>query len=968
LQKFQQKAQKQTKQKKSKSAEFLMAKEDGATTEGIENPAFNISSTDLSAYQTSGEKVIKHDKPDSTLAAHPQKLRLQACAEPRGNEYSRNYFDPLMDEEINPRQCGMGVSGEVLGHMDEKLLYDELMKLLDEDNKEDSQGTYPLVFNIFYHVQKIELSPDTTSLNSPHVLRLSQQPKNMNFHSRRRLRAGVPKVPRVFLPKRGSPSKATSVAAGVMKEDIVVSERPESTSKSCEFHEDVENGMIPPYIEQFERDAQANIILLGRSSMEQVGQDTWSEPTLALKSPRRMMNSYLGIAPSTAFNLSYNSSLVCCEAVNVGAYTLIRFTGPSIVFIGSVNSLSVLSPINSIIVRISSSSLYSSSSPSASSAAVLTDERSQEPHHIQIQLKCLRGIKDKVPRGSYFLKVSLLNQLGNCALPSSKREQPRNGIQPISHDGNFYDVGIYFNQSLYMVLPSNEDVKPGMTLLFEFFLCGGTYVFFDRAVGWGVFPFCDDNFNIVEGKFKCPLLRGHYDKKLECFSKIEDFICSDLDHWLCNLYFQSMLKENDLTDESLREKSSSLMNMRARENEEYSGSMSYLEELEKHRYSVCSSSVSQVKQPRRFFKQFHFLQVVILTELQVAKWQSQKFWCIILLLAFIWFVRLYLHYCSQWLFLQVISIPVTKFCFYPHTVELCYPSSLLRTGEELSMVLVGPLALNALILFLAIIKWGCQQLFSSAPTFLSKLIIALGLWTVLDPLAVFVVDVILGRLTYDGETPVADAAKLYWSFIRTKQSGIPGAVITLLVYLLLFIISWAVLYLYCLRLHNDSWILDTFQRIHSDEGMFFIPYDLEISNQELSYIVKKAEQWRGINGERRKVAVYDYIWKNHDSKSGVPSCDLQHQDEITACAAGPEGIISHVSIRTTYPSGFQELYRHFLRLPDGAIVEVFGDITGISFLHSEVTAAIQSHICEMDSVRRESSEPEIKEREKIASK
>nr|XP_009508490.1 PREDICTED: orofacial cleft 1 candidate gene 1 protein homolog [Phalacrocorax carbo] len=82
--KFQQKALKQTKQKKSKSAEFLMVKEERAATEGIENPAFNISSTDLSAYQPSEEKVIRHDKPDSTLAAHQQKLRLQAHAEPRG--------------------------------------------------------------------------------------------------------------------------------------------------------------------------------------------------------------------------------------------------------------------------------------------------------------------------------------------------------------------------------------------------------------------------------------------------------------------------------------------------------------------------------------------------------------------------------------------------------------------------------------------------------------------------------------------------------------------------------------------------------------------------------------------------------------------------------------------------------------------------------------------------------------------
>ncbi|XP_019374193.1 PREDICTED: orofacial cleft 1 candidate gene 1 protein homolog [Gavialis gangeticus] len=133
--KFQQKALKQTKQKKSKSAEFLMVKEERAATEGIENPAFNISSTDLSAYQPSEEKVIRHDKLDSTLAAHQQKLRLHAHAEPRGNEYSRNYFDPLMDEEINPRQCGMEVSGEEPVKLEEKILYGELMKLIDEEHK-----------------------------------------------------------------------------------------------------------------------------------------------------------------------------------------------------------------------------------------------------------------------------------------------------------------------------------------------------------------------------------------------------------------------------------------------------------------------------------------------------------------------------------------------------------------------------------------------------------------------------------------------------------------------------------------------------------------------------------------------------------------------------------------------------------------------------------------------------------------
>ncbi|XP_068526868.1 uncharacterized protein [Anas acuta] len=220
----------------------------------------------------------------------------------------------------------------------------------------------------------------------------------------------------------------------------------------------------------------------------------------------------------------------------------------------------------------------------------------------------------------------------------------------------------------------------------------------------------------------------------------------------------------------------------------------------------------------------------------------------------LWFVRLYLHYCSQWIFLKTISVPVTKFQFFPHTVELCYQNSLLQTSEELVMVVVGPLTLNAGLLLMVLIKWGCQQLFDSFPSFLSKFIIALGLWTVLDPLAVLVVDSFLGRLVNSVEKPIGDAAKLYWAFLRTEESGVLGALITVMLYTVLFIISSAVLYLYFLRLHNEGWLLDLFRRIHGEEGAFFVPLDLEISSQELSYIMKRAEQWRGIKGERRMVS------------------------------------------------------------------------------------------------------------------
>ncbi|XP_064454267.1 orofacial cleft 1 candidate gene 1 protein-like, partial [Mirounga angustirostris] len=171
--KFQQKALKQTKQKKSKSAEFLMVKEDRETMEGIGNPAFNMSSPDLLAHQTSDKRVIRHDMPDHTLAAHQQKFGLLASAEPKGNEYSRNYFDPLMDEEINPRQCGMEVSRE-----------DESFKeILDSEEpvssrkrpgprKEDSQDT-SVYSEASGRVQKSIILPGSSSLeqeNTSHLV------------------------------------------------------------------------------------------------------------------------------------------------------------------------------------------------------------------------------------------------------------------------------------------------------------------------------------------------------------------------------------------------------------------------------------------------------------------------------------------------------------------------------------------------------------------------------------------------------------------------------------------------------------------------------------------------------------------------------------------------------------------------------------------------------------------------------
>lgn len=63
------------------------------------------------------------------------------------------------------------------------------------------------------------------------------------------------------------------------------------------------------------------------------------------------------------------------------------------------------------------------------------------------------------------------------------------------------------------------------------------------------------------------------------------------------------------------------------------------------------------------------------------------------------------------------------------------------------------------------------------------------------------------------------------------------------------------------RLNNNGRMLDSYWRLHAEASEIHIPYDLEISLPELDSICKKAEQWRGEEGERRKVAVNEYLWE-----------------------------------------------------------------------------------------------------------
>lgn len=70
------------------------------------------------------------------------------------------------------------------------------------------------------------------------------------------------------------------------------------------------------------------------------------------------------------------------------------------------------------------------------------------------------------------------------------------------------------------------------------------------------------------------------------------------------------------------------------------------------------------------------------------------------------------------------------------------------------------------------------------------------------------------------------------------------------------------------------------------------------------------------------MVVYEYFWEDHAKQPQISCSSVHPQDEKLKFAGNSRGVTIHVMIYTVHLGGFQELYRHFLRLPGGAIVEV----------------------------------------------
>jgi len=172
-----------------------------------------------------------------------------------------------------------------------------------------------------------------------------------------------------------------------------------------------------------------------------------------------------------------------------------------------------------------------------------TLEWEKEPQLLDIRMCQIRSIKDTLPEGKYLMLVSLWNRIGGYPMQFSKHvTKVKKSTTEIYHGGQFDDASMVFDEVLRMSGPSVSQITPRMVFMFEL-LClsrgaGGQHLRVNKTVGWGVFPAVDNNLKIIQGCFKCPMIKGDVDLSMDKHSQVQRIARKNVKYWLGNFYFE----------------------------------------------------------------------------------------------------------------------------------------------------------------------------------------------------------------------------------------------------------------------------------------------------------------------------------------------------------------------------------------------------------------------------------------------
>ncbi len=318
-----------------------------------------------------------------------------------------------------------------------------------------------------------------------------------------------------------------------------------------------------------------------------------------------------------------------------------------------------------------------------------------------------------------------------------------------------------------------------------------------------------------------------------------------------------------------------------------------------------------------------FLLLEAFGDLMGHKMFSFDFFATISTLIFAFWLRIYVHFLAQYLYLGIIEVPVYGFEMQPFQIKYKYMNTGMLQVHEIALICIGPASNIIVFLLFMLAGRGFTVLAGNLPDGLSNFLSAYGIMTFLDSFLILIVDLIKNNYNCSNSSDacIADYTQAactcftgdwmkLWDRLQYSEGGgggLTGVLITIIIYISFSIVAAFVYYIYLIYIHRNGRILDLWRRTHSLAQEFFVPDDYELSSEELVHICTKAGMWRGGGGDIRRVSVTKLIEKDANDENFLNITKLYAIHEMAM------------------DGNNKKLYRQFLLMPNGCILEVFSD-------------------------------------------
>lgn len=219
--------------------------------------------------------------------------------------------------------------------------------------------------------------------------------------------------------------------------------------------------------------------------------------------------------------------------------------------------------------------------------------------------------------------------------------------------------------------------------------------------------------------------------------------------------------------------------------------------------------------------QFIFKEVIF--DMGISKGTMWDYAETLLIVVFVFWLRMIIHYLGQYVFLKLINAPVIELdykltTFYKLTLDYAYWSQF----QQIGTILMGYMSNTLLFVLLILTCHLSQKYIFCFPVKLCKVIAWYGLATMLD---FFIFDV----LDFADQNNNGDLFRLYNYYQETEGAGAVGLFLTLLIQMAMLILNFFIFYNYIAFVHCDARLSDIYLRISGIGRGYHCPLDNEVS-------------------------------------------------------------------------------------------------------------------------------------------